>query len=358
MDKIENKQDKAMLAYVAQFRKTMGDKKTALFLRNYNYAFCLGLAGIFPGRKVLWDPQQSAAKYFKDGCFYDVHGIWEPDTPFMVPAETMPTHILANYEVPYHMSSRSLLQVIDAVEAWRDNIRMLMTSHKAIKGTMGHAFLTVDDISKFAQKFLYAKPDGMSWTEAMYMVCVNPVRTGIEPNLVAMAQVLNNIKDVPKDPYFCMHKSAGNGIHAAIPYDYEVTHHANGAVRCVLHTPWAYLGQVRAVVNLTRTPDGFTWRIGSWYNELTGPENASGRNKGWGRKCLSILACELEEHYGKPVSISYVWNGQNDFVGRLVTETWHGVCNTPVAVLKNESADSWDNHVYELDRDAFLQWLS
>lgn len=357
IDMNEPGMDKKLCSHIAQFRKAM-TQKVNLFLKEYSYQFCLGLAGMFPGGQVFWEPQERAAKYCKNGIFYDVQGPYEPETPFLVPAEAMPPHVLANYQVPYHMESHALLDVIDAVEAWRDNIRKLMISHKAIQGTVGHAFLTINDISEFAKRFLCAKPDGMSWVEAMYMVCVNPVRTGIEPNLNAMAVTLNNLKDVPKEPYFCMHKTEITGMHATSPYSCKVMHHANGAVKCVLYTPWAYLGQIRAIINLARTPDGFTWEIGSWYNKLNGPENASGRNKGWGKECLSVLARELRKHYGEPVAVSYVWNGQNDFVGRLVTEKWHGVCKTPAAVLKNECADSWDSHIYELDRDAFLQWLS
>lgn len=60
---------------------------------------------------------------------------------------------------------------------------------------------------------------------------------------------------------------------------------------------------------------------------------------------------------GMPESVTYIWNGTNDYVGRLVTETWGGICKTPLSVLKNETADSWDCHQYDLDKTKFFNWV-
>lgn len=112
--------------------------------------------------------------------------------------------------------------------------------------------------------------------------------------------------------------------------------------------PEAY---ITATIQIGIAGDDTTWSISSWYNKT------KQRQSGWGKACLTELSVKILNKYGKPAEISYTWNGQNEYVGRLVTETWAGICNTPLAVLKKDQSDSWDSHLYDLDKDRFLSWL-
>lgn len=353
--------DPAIIAYIDRFRKDFARYGAdTLFRHKYAFAFGCILMGEFSGGKLLWRPETRLTAFMKNGIMYDINGVHEPDGMFYVPAESIPFASLVN-EDSSGIKPATQLQVMDAVECWRDIIRIVLKTAKGLKGRI----LTIKELNEFAERHLYIKPDGISWIEQLYAACVSAKYRHDCPNEQAMAVVLNDIEHTDKDPYFCQTIRDIDGVDLDLDQDQDLPtpstckfqHLNNGAVRCVMKSGFYSKGSVRATIQLNRNKGGFTWEINSWFNELTDELDRPGKGKGWGRACLTALAKELIGQYAEPYEISYVWNGQNDYVGHLVTDKWGGICVTPIAVLKNESADSWDNHVYRLNKKKFMQWL-
>ncbi len=133
-----------------------------------------------------------------------------------------------------------------------------------------------------------------------------------------------------------------------------IKHLPKNTVLCEIK-PETLHGKTLATINLQ--PDG-SWEISRWFNNITDDSTQPVKSHGWGQLTLCALAEYLINTTGRPGSVSYVWNGQSPQVGILITEKWHGICRTPLSVLKYDCADSPDNHIYDLDVTAFFEWLS
>lgn len=339
--------DPDIISFINHFRNSMKDQASR-FIDTYDHGFADMLLAMFPNGKLVWEPSSNRTFYANDRKLYDINGLCPAEKMLYIPDDQVPP------EIRFAKQSRTsvtLLQIMDIVESYRDYIRRLFISSMKIR-RLHDVEITPNLIARFAEQYLQICPDNTHPLELLYNICVSTTYTGRPPypDVTFITERLTELENHPKQPYFCEHKSEKHKSGGICIF----RHTHNSSVRCIFKTSRypANPSMVTAIIQLTRTEEGFSWQISKWFNYIKGHGN-----EGLGKLCLKYLAEELQEQYGKPVAISYIWNGQNDFVGRLVTDKWGGVCNTPAAVLKNDCADSWDSHIYDLDRDRFMDWL-
>ena len=94
------------------------------------------------------------------------------------------------------------------------------------------------------------------------------------------------------------------------------------------------------------------WQITSWYTEK------EFSHRGYGKQVLVALLQYLTECLGTPVTIDYVWNGQNQYVMDWLVENFNPVCKLPLAVRKYSDADDWEAHIYKLDKQKVLDFCA
>ena len=54
--------------------------------------------------------------------------------------------------------------------------------------------------------------------------------------------------------------------------------------------------------------------------------------------------------------IKYIWNGENEYVGWWLSKM-DAVNDCPIQFLKNSEKDSWECHLYTLNKNTFLNYL-
>lgn len=80
------------------------------------------------------------------------------------------------------------------------------------------------------------------------------------------------------------------------------------------------------------------------------------RNKGHGKELLSDAIKSALKYESEITEIRYIWNQQNEYVGRWL----HKFDAKPIEDLnisKNNFDDTWDAHIYVLDKNKFLKYL-
>ena len=92
------------------------------------------------------------------------------------------------------------------------------------------------------------------------------------------------------------------------------------------------------------------WVISAWYTD------GEYKQKGYGKEVLTRTLRELAKKK-IPNKVEYVWNGKNDYVYNWLRNHFNATCNCPLAILKNESADSWDSHIYTLDSNKVIDYF-
>lgn len=112
----------------------------------------------------------------------------------------------------------------------------------------------------------------------------------------------------------------------------------------------SYVVTVPGIARIKINKKGDSWEISEWFT------TPSMQNKGIGSKVFKqginhVLCCTLEI----PSKITYVWNGENEYVGKWLSK-FDAKCTCPAAVLKNLDADTWDAHVYELNTRKVLDF--
>lgn len=76
------------------------------------------------------------------------------------------------------------------------------------------------------------------------------------------------------------------------------------------------------------------------------------KHQGYGRMVLQFMFEELSKDY----RVQYIWDGTNEYVGAWLAK-FNAKCIAPLAVLKTQSADDWESHIYELDAKKFFEYL-
>ena len=93
------------------------------------------------------------------------------------------------------------------------------------------------------------------------------------------------------------------------------------------------------------------WSISSWYT------NKQYLHKGLGFKTLQHNLQELLSKKGEPEEIRYIWNGANEYVMDWLKQHFTPVSMLPVSMQKENDIDSWDAHVYVLDKDKVFEYF-
>jgi len=88
--------------------------------------------------------------------------------------------------------------------------------------------------------------------------------------------------------------------------------------------------------------------ISSWYVD------SQYQNRGYGKEMLKKVFNSIDKDTIK--EIKYIWNGSNEYVGWWLTRMG-AVNECPISFLKNSEKDSWECHLYTLNKDTFLDYL-
>ena len=94
-----------------------------------------------------------------------------------------------------------------------------------------------------------------------------------------------------------------------------------------------------------------TWTITAWFT------NNEYKNQGYGTAVLRALTNYLNNLFGKPESVEYVWNGDNEYVYDWLTNNFDPISKCPIAVQKTANDDDWDSHIYYLNTEKFLNYF-
>jgi len=89
--------------------------------------------------------------------------------------------------------------------------------------------------------------------------------------------------------------------------------------------------------------------ISGWY------VNSEYQHMGIGKNLLRKVFLSINPTYIS--EIKYVWNGTNEYVGEWLNK-FDAVNNCPITFLKNSEEDSWECHLYTLNKDKFLDYLN
>jgi len=88
--------------------------------------------------------------------------------------------------------------------------------------------------------------------------------------------------------------------------------------------------------------------ISSWY------VNEGYQNRGYGKEMLKKVFNSIDKDTIN--EIKYIWNGVNEYVGWWLNKM-NAVNDCPIQFLKNSEKDSWECHLYTLDKNIFLDYL-
>lgn len=93
-----------------------------------------------------------------------------------------------------------------------------------------------------------------------------------------------------------------------------------------------------------------TWVISAWFTE-------EGYNhQGIGTDILRHTLQNMEQVFGLPNQIEYIWNGQNQYVYDWLKKNFDAVCDCPISVQKIQTDDDWSSHIYILNRNRVLNF--
>lgn len=93
------------------------------------------------------------------------------------------------------------------------------------------------------------------------------------------------------------------------------------------------------------------WTISAWYT------NEQYKGQGFGKKTLHETLSQIHKVMGHPKKIEYIWNGTNQYVFDWLQTHFEPVCKLPIAVQKYMEADSWEAHVYTLNKHKVLKYF-
>lgn len=93
-----------------------------------------------------------------------------------------------------------------------------------------------------------------------------------------------------------------------------------------------------------------SWVISAWYTE------DGYKHRGYGKEVLTKTLRRLAKKHVLR-KIEYVWNGKNDYVYDWLKTHFNATCNCPLTILKNESADNWESHIYTLDSSKVIEYF-
>lgn len=88
--------------------------------------------------------------------------------------------------------------------------------------------------------------------------------------------------------------------------------------------------------------------ISAWY------VNKEYQHRGYGKEMLKKVFNSIDTDTIN--EIKYIWNGENDYVGWWL-DKMNAINDCPIQFLKNSEKDSWECHLYTLDKNIFLDYL-
>lgn len=78
------------------------------------------------------------------------------------------------------------------------------------------------------------------------------------------------------------------------------------------------------------------------------------QHQGIGKALLKELFANINVENIK--QIEYIWNGANAYVGEWLKK-FNAVSHCPLSVLKASGEDTWEGHIYTLDKNKFLAYV-
>ena len=94
-----------------------------------------------------------------------------------------------------------------------------------------------------------------------------------------------------------------------------------------------------------------TWNISEWFT------NSKFMHQGIGKETMRRTLHYCMDTYGNPASITYTWNGANEYVIKWLEKEFDAFCTCPIAVQKTQADDDWDSHVYDLNKEKVLKYF-
>lgn len=88
--------------------------------------------------------------------------------------------------------------------------------------------------------------------------------------------------------------------------------------------------------------------ISAWYVDV------GYQHVGYGKEMLKKVFNSINKYTVN--RIKYIWNGVNEYVGYWL-EKFDATNDCPISFLKNSEKDSWECHLYTLNKDKFLKYL-
>lgn len=127
---------------------------------------------------------------------------------------------------------------------------------------------------------------------------------------------------------------------------YSITRLENNCYKC------EYLVDNKVVCTCQIDTYETEWWITVWKT------NSQYRNKGYGKRTMRALLINLYNRLGKPRSIVYIWNGQNQYVFDWMQNNFDATCMCPLAIQKISEEDTWDSHMYTLNVQKFFNYFN
>ena len=78
------------------------------------------------------------------------------------------------------------------------------------------------------------------------------------------------------------------------------------------------------------------------------------QDRGYGKEMLKKVFNSIDKDNIN--EIKYIWNGENEYVGWWL-DKMGAVNDCPIQFLKNSEKDSWECHLYTLNKNTFLNYL-
>jgi len=94
------------------------------------------------------------------------------------------------------------------------------------------------------------------------------------------------------------------------------------------------------------------WNITEWFTD------SKSQGQGFGKACLCYAIDQLFTHYGEPDEIRYNWNGVNEYVMDFLKRHFDPVSILPISEQKFNEQDSWEAHIYVLNKDKVFDYCN
>lgn len=94
-----------------------------------------------------------------------------------------------------------------------------------------------------------------------------------------------------------------------------------------------------------------SWEVSEWYTD------AEYQHKGYGSLVLKQAMVYAHACTGNPLEITYIWNGENQYVMDWLERNFKAECTCPLVVLKYSPADDRESHIYNLDVNSVLAYI-